>query len=90
MSKTIIDVKHFEFTWPRITRNCCKVGFWRNPVLAKDCRASSHVVFFISGEGHKEQLPMVLKVPRIIRSALLICQRRDYSLLGFGDILVPG
>jgi hypothetical protein len=46
--------------------------------------------FFIPGEGHKEQLPMVLKVPRIIRSALLICERRDYSLLGFGDILVPG
>jgi hypothetical protein len=33
---------------------------------------------------------MVLKVPRIIRSPLLICQIRDYSLLGFGDILVPG
>ena len=32
---------------------------------------------------------MVIKVPRVIRSALLICQR-DYSLLGFGDILVPG
>ena len=23
MSKTIIDVKHFEFRWSRITRNCC-------------------------------------------------------------------
>ena len=22
MSKTIIDVKHFEFRWSRITRNC--------------------------------------------------------------------
>ena len=32
---------------------------------------------------------MVLKVPRIIRSDILVCQR-DYSLLGFGDILVPG
>ena len=47
-------------------------------------------MFIHLGEGHKEQLPMVLKVPRIIRSDLLICQRRDYSLLGFGDILVPG
>lgn len=47
------------------------------------------VLVFTLGEGHKEQLPMVLKVPRIIRSALLICQR-DYSLLGYGDILVPG
>ena len=25
MSKTIIDVKHFEFRWSRITRNCCEV-----------------------------------------------------------------
>ena len=24
MSKTIIDVKHFEFRWSRITQNCCK------------------------------------------------------------------
>ena len=24
MSKTIIDVKHFEFRWSRITRNRCK------------------------------------------------------------------
>ena len=24
MSKTIIDVKYFEFRWSRITRNCCK------------------------------------------------------------------
>lgn len=23
MSKTIIDVKSFEFKWSRITRNCC-------------------------------------------------------------------
>ncbi|CAB3995958.1 signal peptide peptidase-like 2B isoform X1 [Paramuricea clavata] len=51
---------------------------------------NSVMVDVATGEGHKEQLPMVLKVPRIIRSALLICERRDYSLLGFGDILVPG
>ena len=25
MSKTIIDVTHFEFRWSRVTRNCCKV-----------------------------------------------------------------
>ena len=35
------------------------------------------------------QLPMVLKVPRITQSALIVCQL-PYSLLGFGDILVPG
>ena len=27
MSKTIIDVKHFEFRWSRITRNCCNLTY---------------------------------------------------------------
>ena len=37
MSKTIIDVKHFEFRWSRITRNCCNgVTFfpnWFSPIV---------------------------------------------------------
>ena len=32
---------------------------------------------------------MVLKVPRLTKSTLSVCLR-PYSLLGFGDILVPG
>lgn len=35
------------------------------------------------------QLPMVLKVPRLNYSPLVLCDR-PFSLLGFGDILVPG
>lgn len=35
------------------------------------------------------QLPMVLKVPRLNLSPLALCDR-PFSLLGFGDILVPG
>ncbi|TKS79596.1 Signal peptide peptidase-like 2B [Collichthys lucidus] len=35
------------------------------------------------------QLPMVLKVPRLNSSPLALCDR-PFSLLGFGDILVPG
>lgn len=35
------------------------------------------------------QLPMVLKVPRLNFSPLALCDR-PFSLLGFGDILVPG
>lgn len=35
------------------------------------------------------QLPMVLKVPRLNTSPLALCDR-PFSLLGFGDILVPG
>lgn len=32
---------------------------------------------------------MVLKVPRLNSSPLVLCDR-PFSLLGFGDILVPG
>lgn len=35
------------------------------------------------------QLPMVLKVPRLNSSPLALCDR-PFSLLGFGDVLVPG
>ncbi|XP_043910678.1 signal peptide peptidase-like 2B [Protopterus annectens] len=34
-------------------------------------------------------LPMVLKVPRLNASPLALCDR-PFSLLGFGDVLVPG
>ncbi|XP_053558999.1 signal peptide peptidase-like 2B isoform X2 [Bombina bombina] len=37
----------------------------------------------------QEKLPMVLKVPRLNASPLALCDR-PFSLLGFGDILVPG
>ncbi|KAG9480519.1 hypothetical protein GDO78_012142 [Eleutherodactylus coqui] len=37
----------------------------------------------------QEKLPMVLKVPRLNSSPLALCDR-PFSLLGFGDILVPG
>lgn len=36
-----------------------------------------------------EKLPMVLKVPRLNASPLALCDR-PFSLLGFGDVLVPG
>ncbi|XP_040027557.2 signal peptide peptidase-like 2 isoform X2 [Gasterosteus aculeatus] len=36
-----------------------------------------------------EKLPMVLKVPRLNFSPLSLCDR-PFSLLGFGDVLVPG
>lgn len=42
-----------------------------------------------TGKGSKEQLPMVIRVPKLIKSALSLCER-PYSLLGFGDILLPG
>ncbi|KAL9985926.1 hypothetical protein ACROYT_G008380 [Oculina patagonica] len=48
----------------------------------------SIMVEVATGGGSKEQLPMVFKVPRLSKSALSVCLR-PYSLLGFGDILVP-
>ncbi|XP_055740154.1 signal peptide peptidase-like 2 isoform X2 [Salvelinus fontinalis] len=42
-----------------------------------------------SDSSTHEKLPMVLKVPRLSSSPLALCDR-PFSLLGFGDILVPG
>nr|XP_033811196.1 signal peptide peptidase-like 2B isoform X2 [Geotrypetes seraphini] len=42
-----------------------------------------------SDSSTREKLPMVLKVPRLNSSPLALCDR-PFSLLGFGDILVPG
>lgn len=39
--------------------------------------------------GAEEQLPMVVRVPHLGYDPLSVCWQR-YSLLGFGDILVPG
>ncbi|XP_041355333.1 signal peptide peptidase-like 2B [Gigantopelta aegis] len=43
------------------------------------------------GKSHSgEQLPMVFKVPRLLWSPLNVCSASSYSLLGFGDIILPG
>uniref|UniRef100_A0A8C7TTJ2 Signal peptide peptidase-like 2B n=1 Tax=Oncorhynchus mykiss TaxID=8022 RepID=A0A8C7TTJ2_ONCMY len=42
-----------------------------------------------SDSSTHEKLPMVLKVPCLNSSPLALCDR-PFSLLGFGDILVPG
>uniref|UniRef100_A0A3Q3XK13 Signal peptide peptidase-like 2B n=1 Tax=Mola mola TaxID=94237 RepID=A0A3Q3XK13_MOLML len=42
-----------------------------------------------SDSSTHEKLPMVLKVPRLNFSPLALCDR-PFSILGFGDILVPG
>lgn len=52
-------------------------------------QGKSVMVEVATGHGSMEQLPMVIKVPKIIKTAMSICER-PYSLLGFGDILLPG
>lgn len=42
-----------------------------------------------AGSLSHERLPMVLKVPRLSFSALTLCDQ-PFSILGFGDIVVPG
>lgn len=48
----------------------------------------SIMVEVATGGDSKESLPMVIKVPRLRKSVLSVCLR-PYSILGFGDILVP-
>ena len=43
-----------------------------------------------TGHSSDEQLPMVLKEPHLSRDPGRVCFVHTYSLLGFGDILVPG
>lgn len=52
-------------------------------------RGKSVMVEVATGHGGLEQLPMVIKVPKVIKTAMSLCER-PYSLLGFGDILLPG
>ena len=44
-----------------------------------------------AGSGKvKEEIPMLLKMPRFITSALAQCLQEKFSILGFGDIILPG
>lgn len=42
------------------------------------------------GGNSKEQLPMVIKFPRIYKDQFNKCFQMEYSLLGLGDMLAPG
>lgn len=60
-----------------------------SPLFTKS--GDSIMVKVATGAGSKtqEQLPMVFKVPRLTRDAISVCPLSD-SLLGFGDIIIPG
>jgi len=55
------------------------------PLFMKD--GKSVMVEVATGHNSEEQLPMVLRVPHLNSDP---CYSYTYSLLGFGDILVPG
>merc|ERR1719290_679235 len=50
----------------------------------------SVMVEVATGHSSDEQLPMVLRVPHLSTTPSRVCYVNTYSLLGFGDILVPG
>ena len=50
----------------------------------------SVMVEVATGHSSDEQLPMVLRVPHLSSDPSRVCYVHTYSLLGFGDILVPG
>lgn len=50
----------------------------------------SVMVEVATGHSSDEQLPMVLRVPHLSTQPSRVCYVHTYSLLGFGDILVPG
>lgn len=58
------------------------------PLLTPDGRS---IMVDVATRGGKGVLPMVLKVPRLVSGTYSICYHfRDFSLLGFGDIVIPG
>lgn len=60
-----------------------------SPLFTKDGRSIMIEVATGGKTGSREALPLVLQVPRLLTSDSSVCLLR-YSLLGFGDILVPG
>ena len=54
-------------------------------------KGESVMVKVATGSGSKtnEQLPMVFKVPKLTSDIINVCPL-PYSLLGFGDIIIPG
>lgn len=52
-------------------------------------KGDSIMVEVARGGGSKEQIPMMMRVPRFGNKEISACLN-TYSLLGFGDILVPG
>ncbi|XP_029839430.2 signal peptide peptidase-like 2A [Ixodes scapularis] len=52
-------------------------------------KGESIMVEVARGGNSQEQLPMVLRVPHLNNESLSVCFSQ-FSLLGFGDILVPG
>jgi len=58
------------------------------PLLTKDNK--SVMVEVATGAGTGEQLPILFKVPKFFTSNFIKSCGREYSMLGFGDVIIPG
>ena len=84
----------FVFITPLFTKVSKAHSFQRYELLVLNLSlffqdGKSVMVEVATGGDTGEQLPMVLKVPHLNANPLHACWI-PYSLLGFGDILVPG
>lgn len=53
-------------------------------------KGESIMVEVATGAGTGEQLPLLFKVPKLALQPFFRTCGRDYSMLGFGDIIIPG
>lgn len=66
-----------------------KLSEWGLTYVSCFQKGESIMVEVAKGGNTQEQLPMVLRVPHFNNESLSVCLSQ-FSLLGFGDILVPG
>ncbi|RUS74086.1 hypothetical protein EGW08_018149 [Elysia chlorotica] len=60
------------------------------PLLTSDGESVMVSVATGGNGASKESLPMVFLIPLFGDSLLYLCRERSYSLLGFGDVIIPG
>ncbi|GFR84186.1 signal peptide peptidase-like 2B [Elysia marginata] len=60
------------------------------PLMTSDGESVMVSVATGGNRKSKESLPMVFLIPLFGDSPLNMCRERSYSLLGFGDVIVPG
>lgn len=59
------------------------------PLFTKD--GESIMVKVATGNGSsREMIPLVFLIPYLSGGASVVCRERNFSLLGYGDVLLPG
>ncbi|KAM4675493.1 signal peptide peptidase-like 2A isoform 2-T2 [Discoglossus pictus] len=81
----------FVFITPFITKNGESIMVEVAAGPSGNVEKSDEILVEVPAEPHviREKLPVVIRVPRLDYSAMTLCGM-PFSLLGFGDIIVPG